>query len=184
MRIINAAVFISLFTVSGVQSLVFCQAKTVVRVSLVGCPSYGPTGLMSVPKDADKAVLISAGAAAKLAYYKSEWNPGVLAPRGWKCIGMSGTSGVVLVVFPPEIKADDLLPLARKDIVGPAVQVRQSAKNRFSREWIAKVSTRVFPAFETFTKDLIKEMDLPASDFPFSPYPTDSIGPFCMSVVL
>jgi hypothetical protein len=166
----------SVFLLSAVPSLIFGQAKPLVRVPLVGCPSYGPTGLMSVAKDADKAVQISASAAAKLAYYKSEWNPGVLAPRGWKCIGMSGTTGVVLVVLPQDLKTNDLLSLARRDIVGPAVQVRQSDKNRFSREWIAKVCAKVFPKYKTFTKSLIKEMDLlPASDFPFGPFPSDKL---------
>jgi hypothetical protein len=176
MRARKSILLKSVFLLLAVPSLIFSQTKPVVRIPLIGCPSYGPTSLMSVPPGGEKAVWISASAAANLAYYKSEWNPGVVAPRGWKCIGMSGTSGVVLVVFPPEIKTDDLLSLARKEIVGPAVQVRQSDKNRFSREWIAKVSARVFPKYTTFTKSLIKEMDLlPASEFPFGPFLMDKL---------
>jgi hypothetical protein len=167
--------FLTLFILSAVPSSVFSQTRPLVRIPKVGCPSYGPTSLVAMPQGSYKAVEISASAAAKLAYYKSEWNPGVLAPRGWKCIGMAGTSGVVLVVFPPEIKTEDLLTLARKDIVGPAVQIRQSARNRFSRDWIARITARVFPQFRTFAKSLIKEMDLPASDFPFGPFPTDKL---------
>jgi hypothetical protein len=178
MKIINAVVFvfINLFTVSAWPPLLLGQTKPIVRVPFVGCKCYGQSYALLVPKEPDKIVQISAREAAKLAYYKIDTIPGVLAPRGWSCMGVYDSGGIVLVVLPQELEKDNLLSVISSGIIGPAVQVRQSVTDTSARIWIAQVIARVFPEYKSVTNSIIEMMiDLPASDFPFGPFPADKL---------
>jgi hypothetical protein len=75
------------------------QEKAEVTVSrmvpFVGCISGGQADLLAAPTGTTKALLISPDAAQALAYYQCALDIGVLAPRGWHCLGIygSGDSG-------------------------------------------------------------------------------------------
>ena len=51
---------------------------------------------------------ISPAAALRLAYYKAQYGPGVLAPRGWHCFSTYGSDGANLFVSPDAIDAKAL----------------------------------------------------------------------------
>jgi hypothetical protein len=92
-------------------SPLFAQTQPVkgsdVQVPFVGCEADGQVGAVAAPKKAEKVVKIDAGMAQRLAYYKAEYSPGVLAPRGWYCFGTYGSNGSSLFVSPQLIKRDD-----------------------------------------------------------------------------
>src|SRR5208282_5998832 len=72
-------------------------------VPFVGCPSDGQTGPIEAPTGTARSVQIGRGAARELAYYEAAIGFGVLAPRGWHCLGNSGSSGASLFVSPEPI---------------------------------------------------------------------------------
>ena len=150
------------------------NAKTsVVRVPFVGCPSNGQGGPNPAPKRAGKEVVLDAGAARRLAYYESESSSsswGVLAPRGWHCFGTYGSAGTSFTVSPYSVKYDNLDTLN-----GPFIKVTQLSGETSGRFRVARVIARVFPTQKAFADGVIKEGIEPASDFPFGPYPTDTL---------
>jgi hypothetical protein len=147
----------------------------VVRVPFVGCSSDGQVGPVAAPKGAEKLVGIDAGAAQKLAYYKAENSPGVLAPRGWYCFGTYGSGSSSLLVTPQPIKTDKLLSATSGGITGPAISVSETNGGTSGRFAVAGLIARVFPARKTFVQSVIKEGLVPASEFPFGPYPNDKL---------
>jgi hypothetical protein len=150
------------------------NAKTsVVRVPFVGCPSNGQGGPNPAPKRAGKEVVLDAGAARRLAYYESESSSsswGVLAPRGWHCFGTYGSAGTSFTVSPYSVKYDNLDTLN-----GPFIKVTQLSGETSGRFRVARVIARVFPTQKAFADGVIQEGIEPASDFPFGPYPTDTL---------
>jgi hypothetical protein len=144
-------------------------------VPFVGCPSDGQVGPVAAPKGADKTIRMDPGAAARLAYYKAEYSPGILAPRGWNCFCMYGSNGSTLLVAPQLLKRDDLFSPKWRGITGSAMQVSVSEGDTSGRFEVARMIARVFPKERAFTQRVISEKIEPASDFPFGPYPKDKI---------
>src|SRR5271154_1292847 len=70
------------------------------RVPFVGCKSDGQTGPVEASEGESKVVPGDAKAAQQLAYYASQKEFGVLAPRGWYCFGTYGANGNTLYVSP------------------------------------------------------------------------------------
>ena len=166
----------------GVRSI-FPQAKpagtpapaTTVQVPFVGCASDGQVGPQAAPAGKSKAVAISAAAAKRLAYYKAQYGPGVLAPRGWHCFSTYGSNGSSLFVSPDAIDPKMLFSDDWKGFTGPAIQISVSSGGTSGRFEVAKVIARVFPAYKQFAQDVIAEGIEPASDFPSGPYPNDKL---------
>src|SRR5262245_1162119 len=95
----RAGLFVSILC----SALLGCAHETpVVMVPFVGCKSDGQVGPLDAPDGVEQGVRVSAEAASKLAYYKSE-NLGVLAPRGWFCFGTYGSGGYGIFVAPTPI---------------------------------------------------------------------------------
>ena len=94
---------------------------------------------------------LKASAAQKLAYYQASSAPGVLAPQGWHCIGIYGSSGADLLCYASALRRrSDMfakmagLPDQRyksDDITG------ENGSGRFD---VAQVLARVFPRTEGF----------------------------------
>lgn len=143
---------------------------TLVAVPFVGCEESGMVEGSPAPKGTEKVVKIRKGAAERLSYYKSAASPGVLAPRGWNCHGSFGSSGSGLTVTPQAQKSFEA------PTTGPIVEVRRTNGGTSGRFTVAQVVARVFPAHEAFAMKVIKEGLMPASDFPFGPYPTDKLA--------
>ena len=146
-----------------------------VTVPFVGCASDGQAGPQAAPISKSLAVAIPAALAQRLAYYKSEYGPGTLAPRGWHCFSNYGSDGSNLFVSPDPINTSDLSSMDWKGFTGQVIEVSEMDGGTSGRFEVAKVIARVFPAYKTFAQNVIAEGIEPASDFPFGPYPGDKL---------
>jgi hypothetical protein len=160
-------------TAIGAAAVFACSAwqgaKASENVPFVGCPSDGQLGPIAAPKGAPKAVTVDAATASQLAYYQAKDSFGVLAPRGWKCFFVYGSSGASLAVAPSGNLQDTASGLS-----GPAVVESVSSGGTSGRFDVAKYSARLFPKLEqAFIASVIAEGIEPKKDFPFGPYPAD-----------
>jgi len=144
-------------------------------VPFVGCKSDGQTGPVAAPEGEGKVVLIDPKAAQQLAYYSSQKEFGVLAPRGWYCFGTYGSNGDTLYVSPQPINTANLFASNPPGFTGPAVQLSRDSGDTSGRFGVAKIIARVFPAHIGFARVVIREGIEPASSFPFGPYPNDKL---------
>jgi hypothetical protein len=136
-------------------------------VPFVGCASDGQTGPQPAPRSGI-VPRVAPPAAAQLAYYASR-DLGVLAPRGWHCIGLYGSNGAILVVTPERHDARELLE-SPSPLQGPAVQIAESLGATSGRFEVARVIAQAFPAHMDFARRVAAEGigdPLPA------PVPTD-----------
>lgn len=144
------------------------SATRLVQVPFVGCPSDGQQGPQPVP-GSGAVPRVPAAAAAQVAYYAIS-ELGVLAPRGWHCVGLQGSNGSTLIVTPEAYSVRDLLEQA-SPLRGPAVQISLSFGGTSGRFEVAKVIARAFPASMAFARRVAAEgIDYP---LPHGPYPTD-----------
>ncbi len=159
---------------------IFSQAQpatsvAVSQVPFVGCASDGQVGPQAAPTGKIKAVAIPAAAAERLAYYKAEYGPGVLAPRGWHCFSTYGSNGGSLFISPDPIDSKALFSNDWKGFPGQAIQISYVSGGTSGRFEVAQVIARVFPAYKKFVQNVIAEGIEPASDFPFGPYANDKL---------
>jgi hypothetical protein len=145
------------------------------HVPFVGCASDGQAGPLAAPTGPSKAVAVSA-ASPRLAWYKAQYGPGVLAPRGWHCFSTYGSDGANLFVSPDPIDSKTLLSVDWKGFTGPAIEISDFSGGTSGRFEVAKVIVRVFPAYKQFAQNVIAEGVEPASDFPSGPYATDKLA--------
>jgi hypothetical protein len=131
---------------------------------------------MKAPHGQLRPAAISVTAAKRLAYYKSQYGPGVLAPRGWHCFGMYGSNGSTLLITPEPISSARLFSRNSEGITGPAIQISLSNGDTSGRFSVAKIIARVFPTHKDFVEAVITEGIEPASSFPFGPYPGDTLN--------
>jgi hypothetical protein len=161
---------------SGVFSQTTPAASTAMsQVPFVGCASDGQVGPQAAPTGKSKAVAISPAAALRLAYYKAQYGPGVLAPRGWHCFSTYGSNGANLFVSPDAIDSKALFSPDWKGFAGQVIEVSIAEGGTSGRFEVAKVIARVFPAYKQFAQNVITEGIEPASDFPFGPYAKDKV---------
>ncbi len=149
--------------------------KTAVTVPFVGCASDGQVGPIKAPVGKSKVVAIPTTMAQRLAYYKAEYSPGVLAPRGWNCFSTYGSNGASLFVSPDPIDSKALFSEDWKGFPGQAIQLSFDSGGTSGRFEVAEIIARVFPAYKAFAQSVIAEGLEPASDFPFGPYPNDKL---------
>jgi hypothetical protein len=154
-----------------------------VRVPFVGCASGGQQGPLKAPRKPSKLAAISPELAQRLAYYQAENGTGVLAPRGWHCIGTYGSNGDNLYITPEPINSSLLFSAGWKGFTGAAIQAADSYGGTSGRFEVARVIARVFPSHMKFAKDVIAEGEEPASSFPQGPYPTDKLNYLSKEVV-
>ncbi len=137
----------------------------------VGCASDGQTGPQPAPKTPAHLPRVTGPAAGRLAYYESK-DLGVVAPRGWRCFGLYGSNGSILIVT-PEPPGDLLKPGA--GLKGSAVQLSVSLADTSGRFEAAEVAARLFPSRKAFALRVMAEGLEPKSSFQFGPFPTDTI---------
>ncbi|MDP8990744.1 MAG: hypothetical protein M3N41_11775 [Acidobacteriota bacterium] len=150
--------------VLSTQAALLGQEKAV-SVPFVGCKSDGQIGPMEAPIGTRVAVPISPKAAQALAYYSTGPGSGVLAPRGWHCFGLYGSSGSVLFVGPRPTDTANL------HSSGPAIVISHTNGDGSGGYEVAEIMARVFPAYRDFADALAKEYL--ATSFTFGPYPKD-----------
>ncbi len=144
-------------------------ASGVAAVPFVGCPADGQTGPVAAPHRPRTLPDAPEG----LAFYGSG-DLGVLAPLGWHCVGLYGSDGSILFVTPEPHTADSLMQ-DDTPLHGPAIQLTLSIGDTSGRFAVARLAARLFPAKRAFVQQVIAEDVDPASDFPFGPYPTDTV---------
>jgi hypothetical protein len=149
--------------------------KTGAEVPFVGCRADGQLGPTDAPNGKSRVLPIAAEAAKQLAYYKSEQGFGVLAPRGWYCFGVYGSSGYALYVSPEQISTEDLFSTTWGGFTGPVIELAGESGDTSGRFGVARVIARVFPAHRAFVQSVIEEGTEPADSFPFGPYPKDKL---------
>ncbi len=161
--------------------------QTSAVVPFVGCKSSGIVEPPDVPKEfysslyRGKPVLLHmpAQVAERLAYYKSEHTFGVLAPRGWHCIGVYGRRGATLYVSPQAIDTVEGFSRILTGFTGPAIEIDHVYGSTSGRYEVARVIGRVFPKRKAFVENLIKSESKEGiesvGDFPFGPYPNDKL---------
>jgi hypothetical protein len=143
------------------------RAKTVLTpasVPFVGCASSGQIETQEAPKGTSRPVPISSTDAYALAYYRSADGLGILAPRGWYCEGVSGSSGEALFVSPQPVRSASTW----EGIKGPAVAVYRWSSDGSGRFEVAEILIRVFPDFGAAGRKYFESMDLrvPTGSFP------------------
>ena len=146
-----------------------------VSVPFVGCEADGQMGPVKAPDGKSVHVLISADAASRLAYYKSEEGLGVLAPRGWHCFGVYGSNGYALYVSPERVTASEVFSSKWKGFAGPAIELVGQNGDTSGRFAVARAVARVFPERKSFVERIIAEEIAPADSFPSGPYPADKL---------
>jgi hypothetical protein len=147
-------------------------------VPFVACPRDGQSGLIGGPiKPPTNGVVpqLPPRIAAELAFYSSE-DAGILAPRGWRCVGLYGSSGFQLIVAPQRIRPGDFLRAKPRRLTNGAIEVGYSYGATSGRLAVAEAIARYFPArpdFITKTKKLF-EFDIFGS-LPAGPHRNDYI---------
>lgn len=150
-------------------------AEKTVTVPFVGCKSDGQVGPVKAPTGNRKIVQSSARTGQQLAYYKSEYGSGVLAPRGWYCFSTYGSDGSNLFVSPKPITSAELFSDSWQGFPHSAIQVSDSLGDTSGRFRVAQVIARIFPDYKKFVEQVIEEKIEPARSFPFGPYPKDKL---------
>jgi len=159
--LMSAAVLLSPYAALAAQTVPF-----------VGCPSDGQQGPVAAPKGQPKTVDIEPAAARALAWYQARYTEGALAPRGWKCFSLYGSSGAGLAIAPSGKFDDVSLP----PIAGAAVILTDHFGGTSGRFDVAKVAARVFAdAEKAFVASVIAEGIEPKENFPAGPYPSDKL---------
>ncbi len=143
-------------------------SEKLVAVPFVGCRSDGQLGPQPAPRKPREIIRVPGKAAGELAFYESD-EMGVLAPRGWRCIGLSGSNGSILIVTPEQPGEDSFR------IKGPAVQLTFSVGDTSGRFEAAKIAARLFPSRRAFVEGVIGEGIEPATAFPLGPPATDAV---------
>jgi hypothetical protein len=146
-----------------------------IAIPFVGCRSDGQVGPREAPHGKDLVLDVNAYEAQRLAYYKAEDGVGVLAPRGWHCYCVYGSSGSALYISPTPIDSKEIFSGKRREFKGPVILVSYIYGDTSGRFIVAEVISRVFPERKAFLERVIEDFDLQKTRLPAGPYPGDSL---------
>ena len=135
-----------------------------------GCPANGQTG--PVPAPTLSHFTLPAPLPKGLALYASQ-DLTAVAPAGWHCLELYGSSGAFLMLKPDAFPQTDSTLEVR--ISGPGIQVSSTSGTTSGRFDVARTIARAFPTHQPFVQSVIQEGIEPASRFPTGPYPDDQI---------
>jgi hypothetical protein len=109
----------------------------------VGCAQYDTWGMQAAPRDDfHRAPHIDPVDAGRLAWYQTDENDAVVAPRGWHCIEVRDHDSAFIVSAEPYSLEDFR---AHKPIAGPAVVRFQIDGSWKRRREVARAASRYFP---------------------------------------
>jgi hypothetical protein len=162
------------FGLSG-QDDTIRQRPVMTSIPFIGCDSDGQVGPIDAPAGITMSMLAMPSDAQKLSYYKAANGIGGLGPRGWYCFGTYGSGGETLYIKPQPIKAATIFSDGPGDAGGPGIEVAYRFGGTSGRFSVAEVIARVFPAYKSFTLDVMKEFDQPNDLFTFGPFPSDRL---------
>ncbi len=146
------------------------RAPKQVEAPFVGCRSDGQAGPEPAPKAPTHIPKLPPPPASRLAWYESAYG-GVLAPRGWHCIGLEGSNGWFLMVTPED---HGQRPFDAR-LTGPGIEISESAGDTSGRFAAAQIAARLFPSRRVFVDRVMAEGLMPQSDFVSGPFPRDRI---------
>lgn len=146
-------------------------------VPFVGCGLDGQLGFEPAPVAPPRPPPVLDAYSDQLAYYASE-GMGVLAPRGWHCAEVYGSSGAVLVVTPEVIPQNDLSKIL--DIkAGPIVRLDIWLADTSGRSAVARITARMFPSKQA----LVEEIEAFESDFGLQAVSKYPVGPYAGDLI-
>jgi hypothetical protein len=171
MRVINGAFVLAMAGIGTAfaQTAARLQDPTLVSIPFIGCASFGQSEKLEAPTGSSRTVPIGRRFADVLAYYRSANGLGVLAPRGWHCEGVSGSSGEALFVSPKPVNSRTS---PWDGVKGPAVAVYRWSSDASGRFEVAELMIRVFTVYKSVARKYFEEMDLPA---PSGAFPRDTL---------
>jgi hypothetical protein len=143
-------------------------------VPVTGCPTDGQMGPQPAAKYRTKTLALDARAASALAFYRNA-EIGILGPKGWSCLVLSGSNGTTIYVTPERLDAKTMLGGKFKGISGDGIQLSVNLGETSGRFEAARFMARVFPQNRMFVDKVIAEKIEPASNFVFGPYPGDHL---------
>lgn len=146
-----------------------------VSIPFVGCPADGQIGPREAPKRASIVTMASRHEAERLAYYRGPDGNGVLAPRGWHCVELYGSSGSALYVSPSPAELPSISASGWKGVSGAAILAQRRYGGTSGRFAVAEVIAMVFPARKQFVREVIEMFDEGESRFRSGPHPTDKL---------
>lgn len=159
-------------TASGGQSL-----SDMANVPYVGCASDGQLGPQPPPKPSKPTPRLPVAVASRLAYYAAT-DYGVLAPRGWRCFSLYGSSGASVYVTPGAIDGRRLLGNDNFRFRGEAVEFSYMLGGTSGRFEVADISSRLFPIAHAYVNRVAREQkDIGGLPLQISgkPFPDDRI---------
>jgi hypothetical protein len=118
-------------------------------------------------------LLVERPAGELLAYYAA--GIGVLAPRGWHCFVLSGSSGESILVTPDAHGAKDLFG-TKTGFKGPGIELQSIWGGASGRFDVAQIAGRIFPVAKPFVQQVIDEGLIPKEMFFFTPFPNDALN--------
>jgi hypothetical protein len=147
-----------------------------VTVPFVGCPTDSLTAPLPAPNGNPLPVSLDAKTAARLAFYKSQKDQGIIGPRGWHCQSFMAPSGWVTIVLPETPSPSTMLRYPKfHPVEGPAIQITHFDSASSGRIEIAKLIARYFPQRAFFAKFVIATMAAPAGAFSSAPFKADKL---------
>lgn len=146
------------------------------EIPLVACAQDGQADYIPPPKlpPTTQVRLPDDGRAASLTFYSKEGHgrAGVIAPRGWSCMGSYGSSGDSLTVRPRSAKGD----VWKASYPGPHVTRSVAEGGTSGRFHVAEVAARLFPAGRPFAREVENE-DPGTRKYATAPWPRDRLTP-------
>ena len=123
-------------------------------VPFVGCVSEGMSGHVDAPSGDPLRLALLSRDAARLAYFVVEPGLATLAPRGWHCVNIYGSSGADVLITPQLMDVNTAVEtIQNKHSDGPAVALTYSSGFTSGREEVASVVSRVFPAHRSLIRN-------------------------------
>jgi hypothetical protein len=146
-------------------------------VPLVGCKSDGMLGPQEPPPDGIIHLDLDRDIAKYMSYYTAQDEKGgALAPRGWYCFGIYGSSGASLFISPNPINQKLFFdPESKwKGFDGPIVLLSFTNGDTSGRFEVAEVISRVFPDYAYFVRNVEEMFDF--FEATTEPYPDDLLN--------
>jgi hypothetical protein len=147
-----------------------------VNVPAIGCAREGQVGPLPAPQHPKTVkVTIPGDTVGLLAVYfvdEAAANRGVLAPKGWNCFGIYGSSGSTLYVTPVLLSASILRrPAELRD--SPVVALNWASGETSGRFAVAETAARLFPRARPFVELIQREGIFDSTDWKFFSWPQD-----------
>jgi hypothetical protein len=155
------------------------QARLVeANVPTVACQQDGQVGPQIAPiLPKSVRVIVLEGTAVSLAFYSAHESvgSGVLAPRGWDCFGVYGSSGSTLYVV-PHWPGGRIRDGPRKVKNGPAVINTVAIGETSGRYYAVKISARIFPRARAYAESVREIGADDPNNYVFAPWPADRLN--------